>query len=69
MPTGTVKWFHAKKGYGFIAQDDGQEIFVHFSEVKTDDKYKSLEKDQSVSFEVAEGKNGPYATKVSILTK
>jgi CspA family cold shock protein len=65
MPNGKVKWFHARKGYGFISQDDGTEVFVHFSEIKVqDNKYKTLEQDQSVTFEVADGKNGLYAKNV-----
>jgi len=67
MPNGKVKWFHSKKGYGFICQDNGEEIFVHFSEIKSDEQYKNLEQDQPVTFEVAEGKNGLYAKNVVVV--
>lgn len=57
MPEGTVKWFNAEKGYGFISQEDGEDLFVHFSEIKMDG-YKTLEEGARVSFEVTEGQNG-----------
>lgn len=64
MSTGTVKWFNASKGYGFITPDDGSsDLFVHYSEVKVDG-YASLEEGQKVDFEVGEGKKGPCATNV-----
>ena len=64
MPNGKVKWFDPKKGYGFITQDQGSDLFVHFSEIKSDDEYKTLEQNQAVSFDVAEGQNGLHAKNV-----
>jgi CspA family cold shock protein len=58
---GTVKWFNASKGFGFIEQEDGADIFIHYSAIQTNG-YKSLDKGASVSFEVVEGKIGPAAT-------
>ena len=64
MSIGTVKWFNASKGYGFITPDDGgDDLFVHHSEIKTDG-YASLDEGQKVDFEVGEGKKGPCATSV-----
>ncbi|MDO4182525.1 MAG: cold-shock protein [Coriobacteriia bacterium] len=57
MAQGTVKWFNPEKGYGFISQDSGEDLFVHFSEIKMDG-FKTLEEGQPVSFEVTEGQNG-----------
>ena len=63
MATGTVKWFNAEKGYGFITSDNGEEIFVHFSEI-SGDGYKSLEEGQKVTFDVTEGNRGQQASNV-----
>lgn len=64
MSTGIVKWFNAKKGFGFITPDDGSEdLFVHFSEIKMDG-YATLEEGQKVQFEIGQGKKGPCATNV-----
>ncbi len=64
MSTGTVKWFNASKGYGFITPDDGgADLFVHHSEIRTEG-YASLDEGQKVDFEVGEGKKGPCATNV-----
>ena len=64
MSTGTVKWFNASKGFGFISPDDGgEDLFVHHSEIKTNG-YASLDEGQKVQFEVGEGKKGPCATNV-----
>ena len=61
---GTVKWFNAGKGFGFITPDDGgDDLFVHHSEIKTEG-YASLDEGQKVDFEVGEGKKGPCATNV-----
>ena len=57
MAEGTVKWFNAEKGYEFISQEDGEDLFVHFSEIKMDG-YKTLDEGARVSFEVTEGQNG-----------
>jgi len=64
MPTGTVKWFNADKGFGFISPDDGgDDLFVHHSEIKTSG-YASLEEGQKVEYVVGEGRKGPCATNV-----
>jgi len=64
MPTGTVKWFNQKKGYGFIIQEEGgEEIFVHFSAI-SGEGYKTLEAGERVQFEVSMGDKGPQATNV-----
>lgn len=57
MATGKVKWFSAEKGYGFIEQEGGDDLFVHFSEIQGDG-YRSLQEGQTVSFEAGTGKNG-----------
>ncbi|MCX7832036.1 MAG: cold-shock protein [Actinobacteria bacterium] len=57
MARGTVKWFNATKGYGFITQDGGEDIFVHFTAIQTDG-FKTLEEGQVVEFEVVEGNGG-----------
>jgi CspA family cold shock protein len=60
---GTVKWFNAEKGFGFIAVDGGQDVFVHYSAIQMDG-YKSLEEGQRVEFEVVQGAKGPQADSV-----
>ena len=57
MAEGTVKWFNPEKGYGFISQKDGEDLFVHFSEI-TMDGYKTLDEGQAVSFDVVTGRDG-----------
>jgi len=65
VSTGTVKWFNTKKGFGFIAPDDGgDDLFVHYSEIKAEG-YATLKENQKVQFEVGQGKKGPCATNVS----
>lgn len=64
---GTVKWFNAKKGYGFITADDGSEVFVHFSALKMDG-FKELKDGESVEFEVTSGEKGPQAANVTRLS-
>ncbi len=68
MPNGKVKWFDPKKGYGFISQEKGEDVFVHFSEIKTDNEFKTLEQNQPVTFEIVESKRGLQAHNV-VLTK
>ena len=66
MKQGTVKWFNAKKGFGFISDEEGNDVFVHFSGIVADG-YKSLEDGQKVQFEVVDGEKGPQATEVSVI--
>jgi cold shock protein len=66
VPEGTVKWFSNEKGFGFIEQEGGEDVFVHFSEIKQDG-YKTLEQGQRVSFEITEGDKGLQATDVSLI--
>lgn len=63
MKQGTVKWFNAEKGFGFIEVEGENDVFVHFSAINQDG-YKSLEEGQSVGFEVVEGDRGPQAANV-----
>jgi CspA family cold shock protein len=63
MTQGTVKWFNAEKGFGFISQTEGPDVFVHFSEIEGSG-YKSLEENQRVEFEITQGPKGPQATHV-----
>ena len=65
MAKGTVKWFNAEKGFGFIAPEDGsKDVFVHYSEIQGNG-FRSLEENQRVQFEVGQGPKGPQATQVS----
>lgn len=64
MAQGTVKWFSAEKGYGFISRDDGEDVFVHYSAI-SGDGFKTLEQGQRVEFEVTDGKKGPQAANVT----
>ena len=57
MAEGTVKWFNPEKGYGFISQQGGEDVFVHFSEIKMDG-FKTLDEGQAVEFEITTGQNG-----------
>jgi cold shock protein len=63
MNTGTVKWFNAEKGFGFIAVEGGEDVFVHFSAI-TGDGFKTLEEGQKVSFDITEGNRGEQAANV-----
>jgi CspA family cold shock protein len=63
VATGTVKWFNAEKGYGFISQSEGADVFVHFSAIQSNG-YRSLEEGQQVEFEVQEGPKGLQAASV-----
>lgn len=66
MSNGTVKWFNAEKGYGFISQESGDDVFVHFSAIQGKG-FKTLEEGQSVSFEIEEGPLGKQASNVTKL--
>jgi cold shock protein len=63
MAQGTVKWFNADKGYGFIAVDGGRDVFVHFSAIQMDG-YRSLDEGQRVEFEIEQSDRGPQASAV-----
>jgi cold shock protein len=65
MKNGTVKWFNAQKGYGFIEMEGGSDIFVHHSEIKdSSGGFKSLDEGQAVSFEIRQGDKGQHAANV-----
>ena len=66
MSNGTVKWFNAEKGYGFISQESGDDVFVHFSAIQGKG-FKTLEEGQNVSFEIEEGPRGQQASNVTKL--
>jgi CspA family cold shock protein len=66
MPTGTVKWFNNSKGYGFISQESGNDVFVHHTAIQGEG-YKSLEEGQKVKFDVVKGPKGEQAANVSKL--
>ncbi len=63
MAVGTVKWFNDQKGYGFIAQENGPDVFVHFSAIQMQG-FKTLQEGQQVEFEVVDGQKGPQAANV-----
>ncbi|WP_448378388.1 cold shock domain-containing protein [Fervidobacterium sp.] len=62
---GTVKWFDAKKGYGFITKEDGEDIFVHFSAIQVDG-FKTLKEGDKVEFDIQNGAKGPQAANVRL---
>lgn len=66
MQKGTVKWFNAEKGYGFIQSEAGEDVFVHFSAIQSEG-YKALEEGATVEFEVISGAKGPQAANVQKL--
>ena len=63
---GTVKWFNSEKGYGFISQENGDDLFVHYSEIQSTG-YRTLEEGARVEFEVTQGKKGMQASQVTLL--
>ena len=63
MANGIVKWFNERKGYGFIEQDEGPDVFVHFSQIQGDG-FKTLAENERVSFDVTDGQKGPQASNV-----
>ena len=66
MSNGTVKWFNDSKGFGFIEQENGNDVFVHFSGIKSDG-FKSLNEGDAVSFDIEDGQKGPSATNVTVI--
>lgn len=66
MATGTVKWFNEKKGYGFIEQENGPDVFVHHTGINADG-FRTLNEGDRVSFDVEQGKKGPAAVNVKVL--
>jgi CspA family cold shock protein len=64
--SGSVKWFNEEKGYGFIAQDSGPDVFVHFRAI-TGDGFRTLTEGQKVQFDVTQGQKGPQAENVSVI--
>jgi CspA family cold shock protein len=67
MAQGTVKWFNAEKGFGFIAPDDGgADVFVHYSEIQSGG-FRSLDENQKVQFEIGQGNKGPQAIGVTVI--
>lgn len=66
--TGTVKWFNAEKGYGFITPEEGPDVFVHYSAIQSNG-YRSLNEGDQVEFEITQGKKGKQASAVTVLKK
>ena len=66
MQTGTVKWFNAEKGFGFIEIEEGNDVFVHFSAIQSDG-FKTLDEGPRVQFEVTQGNRGPQAENVTVI--
>ena len=65
--TGTVKWFNDDKGFGFISQEDGEDLFAHYSEIQSSG-YRSLDEGAKVEFEITQGKKGKQASAIKVLS-
>ena len=66
MAKGTVKWFNEKKGFGFLSQEEGEDVFVHYSSIQNEGGFKTLKEGQTVEFEVQDGPKGPQAVNVKV---
>lgn len=66
MTKGTVKWFNNQKGFGFITDETGKDVFVHFTGLNMEG-FKTLEENQTVEFDVVDGEKGPQATNVTVI--
>lgn len=66
MATGSVKWFNEKKGYGFISQDSGEDVFVHYTAIQTRG-FRTLYEGQKVKFDIVQGPKGPQAANVVVI--
>ncbi|MBW2630320.1 MAG: cold-shock protein [Syntrophobacterales bacterium] len=66
MPEGTVKWFNSSKGFGFIENDEGGDVFVHYSAIQTEG-FRTLEENQRVTFDIEQGDKGPAAANVKVI--
>jgi len=64
--TGTVKWFSAEKGYGFISVEGGKDVFVHYSAIQSEG-FRTLQEGQQVTFDIVEGRKGPQAANLTIV--
>lgn len=64
MTKGTVKWFNATKGFGFLTTEDGQDVFVHYTALEGNGEFRTLDEGQAVEFEIVEADKGPQASNV-----